>query len=349
MAMDYTSDDHEWKESNYAPGLSPDDFTPQMTDQEIGKVANDFLHEPPPVDTGRIENTLLSNHNSEPSFLEDVNAAPGVCGLCNLGNTCYMNAGLQALLSVPQLTEYFTNVVPPVLDQWATGTEDSESKELDKILEQVDTLLFGVYSRLTRSVWSGKYSYLSPTAFKAFLGEAFHPFRGYKAHDCQEFMGVFLDHMNAVLRSERLRQSMVGDENELNEPSRKSPKLEQDTACTVSADSSTVVESAFKGKFSTKVTCCECKHETVLEEPFFFLSVPLPRGFERQVGPLHSSDSFIILSTSSSRSHGVPCTQYSPTLSLLLLTGLSSQSRTVSLLSSRTRMCQTLRRLCYSC
>ena len=347
--MDITSDDHEWEESNYPPGISPDDYTPQMTDQEIGQVTNDLLHEPPPIDTGRTENALLSNH-SEPSFLEDVNATPGVCGLCNLGNTCYMNAGLQALLSVPQLTEYFTNVVPPVFDQWFAGTEDLESKQLDKILEQIDTLLFGMYSRLARSVWSGKYSYLTPTAFKAFLGEAFHPFRGYKAHDCQEFMGVFLDHMNAVLRTERLRQSTVRDENELDEPSRKSPKLEQDTTtCTVNADTTTIVESAFKGKFSTKVTCCECKHETVLEEPFFFLSVPLPRGFERQVGPLPSSDSCIILYSSSSRSHGAPCTQYNQTLSLLLLTGLSSQSRTVSSLFSRTRTCQTLRRPCYSC
>lgn len=291
--MDLTSDDHEWEENNYAPGLSPDDYTPQMTDQEIGKVANDLLNEPPPIDTGRTENALLSNHCSEPSFLEDVSATPGVCGLCNLGNTCYMNAGLQALLSVPQLTEYFTHVVPPVLGQWSAGTGDLESKELDKILEQVDTLLFGVYTKLTRSVWSGRYSYLTPTAFKAFLGEAFHPFRGYKAHDCQEFMGVFLDHMNAVLRSERLRQ---WDEDELDEPSRKSPKLEHDTtACTVNADTPTVVESAFRGKFSTKVTCCECKHETVLEEPFFFLSVPLPRGFERQVGTTPFSDSLLYL------------------------------------------------------
>ncbi|KAI6654676.1 Ubiquitin carboxyl-terminal hydrolase 10-like [Oopsacas minuta] len=292
MAMDSPSEDNEWNESNYAPGLSPEDFKPQMTDEEIGKVAHDILHEPPVMDTGRVENVLLSEQ-SDPPFLEDVNAYPGVCGLRNLGNTCYMNAGIQALLSVPQLTEYFTNVVPSVLEHCPGVTEELDSKDLDKILEHVDTLLFNVYSKLARSVWSGKYTYLTPTAFKALLGEAFHPFRGYKAHDCQEFMGVFLDHMNVVLRSGRVRQSSLRDDSDSTEPSRKSPRLEQYT--TLNGD--TVVETTFKGKFSTKVTCCECRNETVLEEPFFFLSVPLPRGFERQfkitwcpLNPVHSKN-----------------------------------------------------------
>ena len=278
MAMDCSSDDNDWKENSYAPGTGPDDFKPHMTDEEIGKLLHDIVHEPTNMDTGRVENILLTKQTSEPSFLEDSSAHPGVCGLRNLGNTCYMNAGIQALLSVPQLTEYFTNAV-------LSGLEEPDSKELDRVLEQVDTLLYNAYTKLTRSVWSGRYSYLTPAAFKAFIGEAFHPFRGYKAHDCQEFMGVFLDHINAVLRTERLRHSSLREESDF-EPSTKSQKLEKENSVSSSvcdSDTPTVVESAFRGMFSTKVTCCECRHEIVLEEPFFFLSVPLPRGFERQV------------------------------------------------------------------
>ena len=45
----------------------------------------------------------LKNHAYQPALSK----LPGIAGLYNLGNTCYINASVQGLMHVPLLSEYF--------------------------------------------------------------------------------------------------------------------------------------------------------------------------------------------------------------------------------------------------
>ncbi|KAK3576537.1 hypothetical protein CHS0354_018043 [Potamilus streckersoni] len=114
----------------------------------------------------------------------DPNAIAGCCGLYNLGNTCYMNAGLQCLISTSPLVKYFFDVY---------NIDPSERK----------TLLGQFYSLLCR-VWGGRYSILHPRDFKNVLGLYHSQFQDYRQHDCQEFLALLLDSLHEQMNKTNL-------------------------------------------------------------------------------------------------------------------------------------------------
>ncbi|CAN7997430.1 unnamed protein product [Ixodes hexagonus] len=102
---------------------------------------------------------------------------PGVCGLRNLGNTCFMNAGLQCLLSNGQLVRFFL----------PGGRGHGVGARLGR-----DSLTARLAS-LVGQVWSGAYACLRPALFKEALGASCPQFRDCRQHDCQEFLTLLLD------------------------------------------------------------------------------------------------------------------------------------------------------------
>ncbi len=104
------------------------------------------------------------------------NRVPGVCGLANLGNTCYMNSALQCLSNIPSLREFFLN-------QPLTEGELAQS-----------------YACLMKDMWSGQHSSIQPSEVKTRISKYSPIFFGYSQADAREFANVLLNSLHDELK-----------------------------------------------------------------------------------------------------------------------------------------------------
>ncbi|XP_042164254.1 ubiquitin carboxyl-terminal hydrolase 33-like [Oncorhynchus tshawytscha] len=106
----------------------------------------------------------------------------GLTGLKNIGNTCFMNAALQALSNCPPLTQFFVECGGLV----RTDKKPALSKS---------------YQKLVSDLWhKNRPSYVVPTSL--FQGiKAVNPmFRGYSQQDSQEFLRCLMDQLHEELK-----------------------------------------------------------------------------------------------------------------------------------------------------
>ena len=104
----------------------------------------------------------------------------GLVGLNNLGNTCYMNTGLQCLSNCELLTKYILGKYYEK-DINKTNPIGSQGEIIDK------------YAKLIIHIWYGNKNCLYPLQFKQAFGKVYQAFNDFRQQDSQEFISYLLD------------------------------------------------------------------------------------------------------------------------------------------------------------
>ncbi|XP_064521984.1 ubiquitin carboxyl-terminal hydrolase 13 isoform X1 [Pseudopipra pipra] len=136
---------------------------------------------------------------------------PGYTGIKNLGNSCYLNAVMQAIFSIPEFQRAYVGNLPRIFDYSPLDPTQDFNTQMAKLGHG---LLSGQYSKppmkseLIEQVMKEEHkpqrNGISPRMFKAFISKGHPEFSSNRQQDAQEF---FLHLINLVERNP------VGSEN----------------------------------------------------------------------------------------------------------------------------------------
>ncbi|KAI4807764.1 hypothetical protein KUCAC02_027550, partial [Chaenocephalus aceratus] len=200
---------------------------------------------------------------------------PGVAGLKNHGNTCFMNAILQCLSNTELFAEYLA------LEQFKGGESTSSSSEKAKsngVLvvqkkgnqqQQQDAgEVTEQLSGLVRALWTFEYTPQHSRDFKNVVSKSALQFKGNSQHDAQEFLLWLLDRvhedLNHIIHPEIIPPTK--------------PPVEEENAPEGSPlpAPGSFVQELFQAQYRSSLTCPHCQKQSNTFDPFLCISLPIP-------------------------------------------------------------------------
>ncbi|XP_055055554.2 ubiquitin carboxyl-terminal hydrolase 20 isoform X1 [Misgurnus anguillicaudatus] len=160
--------------------LEPKPVTPISSAHRCKPLEQDSL---PQMTCHSLRAVPIAVADEEGSESEEDELKPrGLTGMKNIGNSCYMNAALQALSNCPPLTQFFLD---------CSGLVRTDKKPA----------LCKSYQKLVSELWHKKRpSYVVPTSLFHGIKLVNPMFRGYAQQDTQEFLRCLMDQLHEELK-----------------------------------------------------------------------------------------------------------------------------------------------------
>jgi len=193
----------------------------------------------------------------------------GRVGLTNLGNTCFMNAGLQCLSHLEPLVRYFRR------GEYLKEMREKGDNEIGEVAN--------AFAELQQLVWEGNYPVVNPQKLRQKLATR-NPylFDGYEQQDVQEFFAFCLDGLHEDLNRVKEKPTPLTEEQAAEEEILCMEQGEEFVATLywirhLMHGRSFLVD-LLQGQLRSKTSCIRCGHESRHFEPFLYLSLPVARS-----------------------------------------------------------------------
>ena len=196
----------------------------------------------------------------------DLERNDGRVGLDNIGNTCYMNSTLQALVHTEPLAQYFLRGY--FATDINTGNVMGHGGKMARLM-----------ARLMKELWTVDKDSISPKRFHTEFTALAEQFSGFDQHDAQELMACILDGLSEDLNLVQSKPYVENPDSD-GRPDSELADIWWSNHC--KRDRS-VVQSLFCGQFRSNITCGCGSYSSARFEPFNFLTLPVPEEKDQSV------------------------------------------------------------------
>ncbi|KAF2076038.1 hypothetical protein CYY_002652 [Polysphondylium violaceum] len=209
-----------------------------------------------------------SSSENSPSYSsngKEIVLHKSVCGLTNLGNTCFMNSSLQCLAHTTPLIEYFLS-----------GKYINDINKTNPL--GMKGQIAEIYGKLMKDMWSGT-PCVSPKHLKWIIGKYAPQFCGISQQDSQELLSFLLDGLHEDLN--RVQKKHYQEEKDENKETRADSIVATEQWDNHLKRNQSIIVNEFQGQYKSTLVCAKCSKVSITFDPYMFVTLPIPVPTER--------------------------------------------------------------------
>jgi ubiquitin carboxyl-terminal hydrolase 20/33 len=286
----------------------PDSITPQRIRSALDKEDQQEMVEVTQTAPPMRKNSVSSSTDQEEE--EEIityrhylnNPLGGQTGLSNLGNTCFFNAGTQALLHCAPLVAFFSVLDTSTTDRLNGTLADAANPQQSRMAELRIRLVEDFVTLMEKS-WNGRFRLCVPKDLLQDILMLNPFFRGYGQHDSQEYIRCLLDnlHEGIKIKPEYAYDLRKAAKEAAKEAEEALEREKTDAAVRQSSDGSdhstssnnstttpmkvakkrypesSIINDLFQGTLESRVRCSNCGYVSLTRDPFLDLSLEIPK------------------------------------------------------------------------